>query len=111
MKKYVFTKTITVDGVPYQAGDQVTFSQIPAGCFESLTRLRQLVEVDPAAAFVAAMEPKPPTLGPAKPPELLAGPAPAPTTPLVGPPGGEAATDAKLTDVKPVDPKKHPAKK
>lgn len=104
MKQYQFTRSIVVDGTPYQAGDRVTVEQIPAGSFTSLTRLGQLVEVpdaiDAAEVFAATMEAGSPLIEPASvevgspanvevltTPSGPPAPVPDPAAALVGPPG------------------------
>lgn len=61
---YRFEKDLIVEGVRFRAGDTVAEKDLPAGCFESLVRQRQLVLDDtPApeapAVEAAAPEPKP----------------------------------------------------
>lgn len=45
-----FLVAITVEGVPYAAGDLVKENEIPLGCLVSMKRLRQVEVIDPPAA-------------------------------------------------------------
>ena len=101
--RYQFARSVTVDGVPYKAGDVVTRDRVPAGYFESCVRVGHLVELpagtDPAAGFVQFM-------GGAAPPEPPASPPPA-ADPLVGPPAEPPApAPAPVAEPKPEKPGK-----
>lgn len=49
-----FLVAITVEGVPYAAGDLVKENEIPLGCLVSMKRLRQVEVIDPPAADLKA---------------------------------------------------------
>lgn len=53
MKRVQFQMTITVEGVPYKAGDEVDASDLPAGCLESMLRLGQCKDITPPKAASA----------------------------------------------------------
>lgn len=93
MKRYEFGRSVVVDGTPYQAGDRVTEGDIPAGYFESCVRVGHLGEIpatpDPAEAFAAAMEARPPAADPIARGILVSDvptPPPEPLALTVGPP-------------------------
>lgn len=55
--RYRITTTITVNGVPFKAGDEADDGEIPAGSLASLLRLRQAEEIRPDAPPAAEMPP------------------------------------------------------
>jgi len=56
MPKKCFTLAITVDGEPYEVGQEVEIDSLPAGCVKSLLRLQQLVDPEVWAAMNAPRE-------------------------------------------------------
>lgn len=44
MKTWKFTKTLVVDGRAFNEGDTIAQGDVPPGNFDSLKRLRQIVE-------------------------------------------------------------------
>ena len=54
MKRMIqFQLTITVEGVPYKAGDEVDAADVPAGCLEGMRRLGQCKDVTPPKVAAA----------------------------------------------------------
>lgn len=57
MATHRFTQSITVAGVPYNAGDEVDSAVIPRGNFDSLTRLGQLEPITAPTVDPPVVEP------------------------------------------------------
>lgn len=49
MKRYRWTKDVSVEGQSFRAGDEIKAGDILAGCLESCLRVGWLVEIDEPA--------------------------------------------------------------
>ena len=67
MARYRITQTITANGVPFRAGDEVDGSEIEGGCLGPMVRLGQAVPVEEPPADAGG---KPPAIADARPPAL-----------------------------------------